>query len=65
MDPILHVVAAGNDNSDNDVIPFFPASYDLPNIISVAATDWNDQYADFNNYGANSVDLAALGVFRS
>src|SRR5262249_39220137 len=71
MSPILHVCAAGNQNEDNDVKPKFPASYDLDNIISVAATGWNDEYADFSkypggsgatNYGATSVDLAAPGV---
>src|SRR5262245_27083103 len=61
MSPILHVCAAGNSNSNNDLNPGFPASYDLGNIISVAATDWNDHYADFSNYGATSVDLAAPG----
>jgi subtilisin family serine protease len=59
---VLFVAAAGNDNNDNDFNPSFPASYDLPNIISVAATDYNDQRAEFSNYGFNSVDLAAPGV---
>jgi subtilisin family serine protease len=62
MSPILHVCAVGNANSNDDVAPVFPACYDLPNIISVAATDWNDRYADFSNFGAKSVDLAAPGV---
>src|SRR5262249_44379856 len=62
MSPILHVCAAANDNSNNDVAPVFPASFPLDNIISVAATDGNDHYADFSNYGAQSVDLAAAGV---
>ena len=39
----------------------YPAAYDLDNIISVAATDHNDQLAWFSNYGATSVDLAAPG----
>ena len=58
----IFVAAAGNEGVDNDVIPQYPASYDLPNIISVAATDENDVLADFSNYGATSVDLAAPGV---
>jgi subtilisin family serine protease len=61
MDPILQVCAAGNSNNNNDLNPVYPSSYDLPNIISVAATDWNDQYTDFTNFGATSVDLAAPG----
>ena len=61
MGPILQVCAAGNSNNNNDLNPSYPASFDLPNIISVAATDWNDQYTDFTNFGAASVDLAAPG----
>jgi hypothetical protein len=44
------------------VVPNYPGSYDLGNIITTAATDANDQYADFSGYGATSVDLAAPGV---
>jgi hypothetical protein len=62
MSPILHVCAVGNANADDDVNPVFPACYDLANIVTVAATDWNDHYADFSSYGASSVDLAAPGV---
>lgn len=58
----IFVAAAGNDSSNNDTLPFFPASYDEPNLISVAATDNTDNLAYFSNYGANSVDLAAPGV---
>src|SRR5215208_5888156 len=35
----LFVAAAGNDGSNNDAYPVYPASYDLPNILSVAAVD--------------------------
>ncbi|MGQ9573785.1 MAG: S8 family serine peptidase [Thermoguttaceae bacterium] len=59
---ILNVVAAGNNASDNDSRPVYPASYDCPNIIAVAATDNRDNLASFSNYGATSVDLAAPGV---
>jgi subtilisin family serine protease len=58
---VLAVAAAGNDASDNDVSPRYPADYDLPNIISVAATDENDKLSSFSNYGLNSVDVAAPG----
>jgi hypothetical protein len=58
----LFVAAAGNDGSDNDLTPSYPAGYALPNVISVAATDANDQLATFSNYGATTVDLAAPGV---
>lgn len=59
---ILFVAATGNDNTDNDVHPLYPASYtDLDNIIAVAATDRNDAKASFSNYGANTVHLGAPG----
>ena len=63
----IFVAAAGNGNfigigQDNDQIPFYPASYDLDNIVTVAATDRNDQRAFFSNFGATSVDLGAPGV---
>jgi subtilisin family serine protease len=58
----IFVAAAGNAGSNNDSFPFFPASYDLDNIVAVAATDHNDNLASFSNYGAASVDLGAPGV---
>lgn len=60
--PAMHLVAAGNDGKNNDLRPSYPANYNLPNIISVAATDDQDQLARFSNYGAREVDLAAPGV---
>jgi len=59
---ILFVVAAGNDGEDIDLIPSYPASYELGNIISVAATDDDDQLASFSNFGRFSVDVGAPGV---
>ena len=59
---ILNVFAAGNANTDTDAQPFYPASYKVANLISVAASDQNDNRASFSNYGAASVDLAAPGV---
>jgi subtilisin family serine protease len=57
----LFIAAAGNTRSNNDITPFYPASYDLSNIISVAATDHNDALANFSHYGLTSVDLGAPG----
>jgi hypothetical protein len=59
---ILFVAAAGNFSRDNDVSPAYPASYDLDNIIAVAATDHNDNLANFSHYGLKTVDLGAPGV---
>lgn len=58
----LFIAAAGNDAADNDLYPHYPSSYDLDNIIAVAATDRNDAMAGFSCYGATSVDLGAPGV---
>ena len=58
---ILHVTAAGNSGVNVDTSPHYPSSYNLDNIISVAATDFNDNFASFSNYG-NTVDIAAPGV---
>ena len=58
---IIFVAAAGNSAQDNGVNPIYPASYDLDNIISVAATTRNDDLAVFSNYGATTVDLGAPG----
>ncbi len=57
----LHVCAAGNEGYDNDIRPVYPASYKLPNIISVAAHDAKDRLARFSNRG-KTVHLAAPGV---
>ncbi|MDH5729441.1 MAG: S8 family serine peptidase [Gammaproteobacteria bacterium] len=60
---VLFVAAAGNSTNDNDSSKkMYPASYDLDNIISVAATDEDDNLSFFSNYGATTVDLAAPGV---
>ena len=58
---VLVVAAAGNDGVNADSSPDYPAAFDLPNVISVAATDRSDRLVDFSNYGAKSVDLAAPG----
>ncbi len=63
---VLFVAAAGNNGRNMDTYPFYPASYgaapyNLPNVISVGASDNRDNRAYFSNYGAKSVDLFAPG----
>jgi subtilisin family serine protease/fibronectin type 3 domain-containing protein len=60
---LLVVAAAGNDAQNNDAFPFYPASYNAQadNVLSVAATTDRDALAEFSNFGAGSVDLAAPG----
>ncbi|HEY7329261.1 MAG TPA: S8 family serine peptidase [Gemmataceae bacterium] len=61
---VISVAAAGNEGTNNDNNPDYPASFSqsLNSVVSVAATTNTDQLASFSNYGAHSVDLAAPGV---
>src|ERR1017187_9087255 len=52
---VILVAACGNDTTNTDLQPFFPASYDLDNVVSVAATSTDDTLAWFSNYGATTV----------
>ncbi|MFX0208595.1 MAG: DUF4350 domain-containing protein, partial [Candidatus Hodarchaeota archaeon] len=53
---VIIVAAAGNSDSS---APHFPSSF--PEVISVSATDINDNLADFSNYGS-SIEISAPGV---
>jgi len=57
----IFVAAAGNSNQNTDIIPHFPSSYNLDNIISVAAITDSGAKASFSSFGANTVDLGAPG----
>ena len=64
---ILFIAAAGNGGGDgvgddNDTTENYPANYDVPNVIAVAAIDKGGALAAFSNYGATTVDLGAPGV---
>jgi VCBS repeat-containing protein len=61
----LFVASAGNDGVNNDQnVNFagYPSSYDLPNILAVAAVDNRGSLGWFSNYGATKVDISAPGV---
>lgn len=58
---MLFVAAAGNSTINSDVSPQYPASYELDNVLSVAALDSNGSLASYSNYGATTVDIAAPG----
>ncbi|MBI3852218.1 MAG: S8 family serine peptidase [Verrucomicrobia bacterium] len=58
---IIFVAAAGNNATDVDISPYYPAGYDIDNIVSVAASTRYDSMAGFSNYGVTNVDLAAPG----
>ena len=63
---VLFVAAAGNVDDgtrepNNDLVPHFPSSFNVPNVIAVAATDASDTLSSFSHFGKTSVDLAAPG----
>ncbi len=60
---ILFVAAAGNEHRDTDHKEnfYFPSSYRLSNIISVAATDSHNNLLPSSNWGRQNVDVAAPG----
>ena len=59
---VLFVAAAGNEETDNDGwLKFYPASHQVENIISVAATNGVDKLATFSNFGRINVDVGAPG----
>lgn len=58
---ILFVAAAGNERSNSDIKKYYPADYDLDNIISVTALDQKQQILPSSNYGVQTVHIAAPG----
>ncbi|MCX7723556.1 MAG: S8 family serine peptidase [Verrucomicrobiae bacterium] len=59
---IVFCAAAGNRSANLDTTPYYPACYQAPNVIVVAASDQADRLASFSSFGAANVDLAAPGV---
>jgi len=58
---LLFVTAAGNTGVDIDTNPVYPAAYSLDNIISVTASNQDDELPAWANYGDEGVDIAAPG----
>jgi len=56
---ILFIASAGNSNTS---ARFYPAGYDLPNVISVSAHNQQGSRASFANFGRDWVHLSAPGV---
>ncbi|WP_052446707.1 S8 family serine peptidase [Candidatus Soleaferrea massiliensis] len=59
---VLSVIAAGNETSDNDFMGSYPAAFDSPYIIAVAAGHPDNGIAPFSCYGHYSTDVAAPGT---
>lgn len=58
---ILIVAAAGNEKTNSDLIGFYPASYGLENVISVAATNSKGSRVPSSNWGPRGVHVSAPG----
>jgi hypothetical protein len=55
------VCSAGNDARDLERNPYYPASFAMSNLVSVAASDAVDRSASFSNFGAQVPTIAAPG----
>lgn len=58
---ILFVCSAGKQGADLDEVPVYPACYDLPNVLSVAAVDNKGALYEFSGYGQKA-HIGAPGV---
>lgn len=58
---VLVVAAAGNDSSDLDKNPSYPASFKNDNLLVIASTSESGKLSYFSNYGKVDVDVAAPG----
>ena len=58
---VIFTAACGNLGQNTDYYPYYPASYQLANLISVAATTRADQLASYSSYGPSTVSLGAPG----
>jgi hypothetical protein len=59
---VLFVAGAGNDPRDLDKAPFYPASLNLPNVISVGGVDNGDNPVPDWGRGSRRVHLSAPGM---
>lgn len=59
---IVVVAACGNDGMNIDKEDIYPAKFQLPNILSVAATKKDDDTTARSNYGTRYVHVGAPGV---
>ncbi|MHB0799555.1 S8 family peptidase [Bacillus thuringiensis] len=58
----LFIAASGNNGTNADQTPMYPAAYSLSNILSVASITNKGSLSSFSNYGKTSVDVAAPGT---
>ena len=58
---IVFTAAAGNSATNNNNTPHYPSNYQVDNVISVAAHNYNNTLASFSCFGSNTVHVAAPG----
>lgn len=59
---VIVVSSAGNQGRDVETAPYYPASFGLPNVVTVASTDQFDQLTTWSNRGPTHVSVAAPGT---
>ncbi len=57
----MFVASAGNDATNVDNTPYYPAAFGHENVIAVAATTPTDALAGYSNYGVSKVHISAPG----
>ncbi len=58
---LLFVCASGNNCSNIDEKPVYPAAYNLPNVISAGSVSRNGTLSKFSNFSEKAVDITAPG----
>jgi YD repeat-containing protein len=58
---VVVVCSAGNDARNIDGTPYYPASFELDNLIAVASTDNSGQLTAWSNWGAGRIHVGAPG----
>ena len=59
---VVVVCSAGNSGKDLQLSPYYPASFGIRNLITVAASDQYDELSSWSNWGARDVMVAAPGT---
>jgi RHS repeat-associated protein len=59
---VVVVCSAGNGGQNLETTPYYPASFGLRDLVTVAATDHFDQLASWSNWSGSKVTVAAPGT---
>ncbi|MGE3610821.1 MAG: S8 family serine peptidase [Bacteriovoracaceae bacterium] len=60
---VMFIVAAGNNGTNNDLLPNYPGNFGLENVFVIANMDQSGGLDSYSNYGKLSVDIAAPGDY--